>query len=344
VLTIYSAMHARHHGRGEFTDGRFVPCFDTPRRAEMVLAAVGEAGHGPVEAPVEHGRAPIERVHDPRLVAFLETAHAAWRELGREDDALPMTWPTRALRDREPRHILGRLGYWCFDAGTPIGPGTWDAAYWAAQVALSGAARLQGGERAVFALCRPPGHHAAAGAYGGYCFLNNAAIAAHAIIDKGATRLAILDVDYHHGNGTQAIFYDRPDVLVVSIHADPADEYPFFLGHADETGIGAGIGCNLNLPLPLGADTPAYFAALERACGRVDGFGPEFLLVSLGVDTYAGDPISTFWLQRGDFYKLGARIARLGRPVLFVLEGGYAVEEIGANVAAVLSGFEESAA
>jgi acetoin utilization deacetylase AcuC-like enzyme len=342
MRTIYTPRHALHHGKGEFTDGRFVPCYEMPSRALMVLEAVQAAGHRPIEAPEDHGRGPVERVHDPRLVAFLETAHAAWRELGREDDALPMTWPTRALRDKEPRHIHGRLGFWCFDAGTPIGPGTWEAAYWGAQVALSAAARLASGEPALFALCRPPGHHAAADAYGGYCFLNNAAIATQALSDAGAARVAILDVDYHHGNGTQAIFYHRPDVLFVSIHADPADEYPFFLGHADETGAGPGTGANLNLPLPLGADAAAYEAALDSACEAVCRFGTEALVVSLGVDTYAGDPISTFRLHGDDFQRLGRRIAALRRPTLFVLEGGYAVEQIGGNVAGVLSGFEEN--
>jgi acetoin utilization deacetylase AcuC-like enzyme len=337
MLIVHSAAHALHHGRGEFTDGRWMACHEVPARVAMILASVQAAGLGPVVAPGEHGRAPIERVHDPRLVAFVEQAHGIWAATGRPGDALPMTWPMRTLRDAEPAVIEGRLGYWCFDAGTPIGPGTWAAAYGSAQVALSGAARLAA-EGTVFALCRPPGHHAAADVYGGYCFLNNAAIAAQALVDAGASRVAILDVDYHHGNGTQAIFQDRADVLFVSIHADPAHEYPFFLGFADERGRRAGEGFTLNLPLPLGTRAPAWMAALEAACARIAAFAPDALVVSLGVDTFALDPISHFQLQTEDYPPIGRRIGALRLPTLVVMEGGYAVDAIGTNVVGVLTG------
>jgi len=338
MLTVYSEVHRLHHGLGELTDGRWMACHETPARAEMILAAVRAAGLGPVVAPDDHGRGPIERVHDPALVAFIESAHALWAASGRQGDVLPMTWPMRTLRDREPAAIEGRPGYWCFDAGTPIGQGTWQAAYGSAQVALTGAGHIARGERVVLALCRPPGHHAACDVYGGYCFLNNAAIAAQALIDKGAGRVAILDVDYHHGNGTQAIFWDRADVLFVSIHADPAHEYPFFLGFADEHGIGPGEGTTLNLPLPLGTRAPAWMGALEAACRRIASFAPDALVLSLGVDTFAADPISYFRLQTSDYAPIGRRVAALGPPVLVVMEGGYAVEAIGTNVAGVLTG------
>src|SRR5690606_18491167 len=233
------------------------------------------------------------------------------------------------------------LGYYSFDAGTPITAGTWQAVQSSVNVALSGQRRVEAGERAVFALCRPPGHHAAADFYGGYCFLNNAAIAAQAFRDSGAERVAILDVDYHHGNGTQAIFYRRGDVFFASLHGHPAQEYPFFLGYEDETGEGPGEGCNANFPLRWGTGFDRWSEALEEACRRIESYGAEALVVSLGVDTYKDDPISRFRLEQADYPTIGRRIARLGLPTLFVMEGGYAVEEIGINAVGVLTGFEE---
>lgn len=203
---------------------------------------------------------------------------------------------------------------------------------------MTGAARLVAGDRSAFALSRPPGHHAARDYYGGYCFLNNAAIAAQYLRDNGASRVAILDVDYHHGNGTQSIFYDRSDVLFVSIHADPKQEYPFFLGHADERGQGDGAGYNLNLPLPWQTGADAWFGALETGLARVREYQPDFVVVSLGVDTYVGDPISQFRLESNDYLDMGKRIGDLGAPLLFVLEGGYAVADVGTNVTNVLHG------
>jgi acetoin utilization deacetylase AcuC-like enzyme len=176
--------------------------------------------------------------------------------------------------------------------------------------------------------------------YGGYCFLNNAAIAAQAFLDGGAHRVAILDVDFHHGNGTQEIFYSRQDVLFLSLHGDPLDAFPFFLGGADETGAGAGEGYNVNYPLPDGTAFDQWSAALEDACRRIGRYRPDALVVSLGVDTFKDDPISTFKLESEDFRRYGARIAGMGLPTLFVMEGGYAVAAIGVNTVNVLTGFE----
>jgi acetoin utilization deacetylase AcuC-like enzyme len=198
---------------------------------------------------------------------------------------------------------------------------------------------VAGGEASAFALCRPPGHHAHAATMGGYCYINNAAVASQAFVDRGAGRVAVLDVDYHHGNGTQSIFYDRSDVLVVNIHGDPQQEYPYFLGHADETGSGAGEGFNFNLPLRWGTGFTQWQEALEAGCQRVARYAPDVLVVSLGVDTYKDDPISQFKLDSPDYLRIGARIAKLGLPTLFVMEGGYAVEAIGVNVANTLEGF-----
>jgi acetoin utilization deacetylase AcuC-like enzyme len=340
MRTIYSDRHRRHHGNAELIDGELKPCFEMPRRAEMILDRVRAVGLGPVLEPGAFGLDPVRRVHAPAFVDFLATAWQDWTALGRTNDALPLVWPVPSLRhDRVPRHIDGRLGYYSSDAGVPVTAGTWDAVQASADVALTGAGLLASGERHAFALCRPPGHHAARAAMGGYCYLNNAAIAAQYLVDHGCPRVAVLDVDYHHGNGTQQIFYERADVLVVSLHADPVMEYPYFLGYADERGTGPGEGTTRNYPLPQGTRWDTYGAALADACGAVRAWGPDAVVVSLGVDTYEHDPISQFRLTRDDYPRIGEAIAALARPTLFVMEGGYAVEDIGVNAVNVLTGF-----
>lgn len=340
MLTIYSDDHKLHHGNGELMNGSIVPCFEMPRRAELILERVRAVGLGEVIAPRDFGVAPLTRVHSSAYIKFLETAWSAWSALGRDFDALPMTWPVRGMNQSdEPQHVEAKLGFYSFDGGAPIQAGTWQAVYSSAQVALEGAAQLSH-LSAAFALCRPPGHHAASDYMGGYCYVNNAAVAAQALLDAGAARVAILDIDYHHGNGTQEIFYARNDVLVVNLHGDPVFEYPFFLGHAGESGSGAGEGFNLNLPLPAGTNLEVWFAALEVASARVISFAPDAVVVSLGVDTYKDDPISQFRLESEDYLRIGQRVAALGLKTLFVMEGGYAVEEIGVNAVNVLAGFD----
>ncbi len=342
MKTIHTDDHRLQHGRAELIDGKLLPCFEKPERAELIIARVREVGLGPVLEPEDFGRAPLARVHADNYLRFLETAWEAWVRAHGDYDALPLNWSVRGMRsDIEPDAIDGKLSYFSFDAGTPITAGTWRAITGSANVALTGQRLIVNGERAVFALCRPPGHHAAADYYGGYCFLNNAAIAAWAFLDQGAARVAILDVDYHHGNGTQSIFYDRDEVLFLSLHGDPRQEFPYFLGHADERGVAAGEGYNVNYPLPWGTDFDAWYEALEDACRRIDQYAPDALVVSLGVDTFKDDPISRFRLDVGDYPRIGQRLARLGMPTLFVMEGGYAVEAIGINAVNVLSGFEQ---
>jgi acetoin utilization deacetylase AcuC-like enzyme len=341
VLTIYSELHHRHHGNAELIDGQMKPCFEMPRRAEMILARVREVGLGEVCEPHRFGEGPIRRVHSDGFVNFLATAWTEWLAEGRTHDALPLVWPVRSLRgDRVPDYIDGKLGYYSLDAGVPITAGTWEAVQAGADVAVTGARALVDGAPGAFSLCRPPGHHAATAAMGGYCYVNNAAVAAQYLIDEGRARVAILDVDYHHGNGTQEIFYRRADVLFVSLHADPRVEYPYFLGYADERGEGDGAGCTANYQLPHGTTWDAYGPALDDACRKVAAFAPDALVVSLGVDTYEHDPISQFRLTTDDFPHIGARIAKCGCPTLFVMEGGYAVEDIGVNTVNVLTGFE----
>jgi acetoin utilization deacetylase AcuC-like enzyme len=286
----------------------------------------------------------LAQIHTQRYLRFLESAWQQWLEMdptNATSQPFPSTWPVRTLRsDVEPVGFIARLGLYSMDNESPMVAGTWTAAKAAADAAASAAALIGSGTRSAFCATRPPGHHAGADFMGGYCFLNNAAVAAQALRNQGRERVAILDVDYHHGNGTQSIFYRRADVLYVSIHGDPLTEYPFYLGHADETGEGPGQGFNFNLPLPAGTRSPEWFAALDAACARVDSFGAGALVVSLGLDTFACDPIGSFALQSDDYRTLGARLEKLGLPTVIVLEGGYAVAELGINAVNVLDGFE----
>ncbi|MBB3066373.1 histone deacetylase family protein [Limibacillus halophilus] len=343
MKTIYSEDHRLHHARLELIDGTLKPAVEMPSRADTVLARVREVGLGSVDTPTRHPRTAIERVHAPAYVAFLEQAWSLWTATGRAHDALPLNWPIRGFRGREPEAIDGKLSYYSFDAGSPITAGTWQAAISAVDVALTGVDVLNAGARSVFSLCRPPGHHAAADYYGGYCFLNNAAIAAQALRDQGAARVAILDVDYHHGNGTQSIFYERSDVYFLSIHGDPLQEFPYFLGYADELGEASGQGFNRNYPLRWGSGFDLWSAALKDACKVISDYRADALVVSLGVDTFEKDPISQFKLKSPDYLEIGRTIAALKLPTLFAMEGGYAVAEIGVNAVNVLSGFDEAA-
>ena len=340
MITVYSPEHRQRNARSELHRGELVKPFECPERAQFVIDRVRSERLGQVIAPHTFGRAPLARVHDTGYLEFLASAWAEWSATGSTAEAIPDCWPARRMTQRVPKTIAGKLGYYAMAGETSISEGSWQAACIAADVAITGAEQLRGGARGAFALCRPPGHHAARDLYGGYCFLNNAAVAAQYLRDHGAARIAILDVDYHHGNGTQDIFYDRADVLFVSLHGDPVTEFPYFSGYADETGAGEGVGFNLNFPLPAGTTFGEWRAALATALKRIRDFGADALIVSLGVDTYLGDPISKFKLDSADFGAYGRLIGACGLPTLFVLEGGYALAEIGINVVNVLSGFE----
>jgi acetoin utilization deacetylase AcuC-like enzyme len=348
MLVIHNPDHARHAGRHEMFRGRLVPCHEVPQRLDHVLAELRRRRFGRLETPDTATDEPafeslLARVHAPRYLRFLAGAWDEWVALDPANaalDALPSVWPVRGLRaDVEPANFAARMGLFSFDAGTPLTAGTWAAARSGARCAVLAARAVAGGERSAFALTRPPGHHAAADCFGGYCFLNNAALAAQALRDAGLARVAVLDIDYHHGNGTQSLFYERSDVFFASLHGDPRTEYPFFLGHADERGAGAGEGCNLNLPLPRGTAFQPWRGALGQALEAIARFGAQALVVSLGVDTYAGDPISGFHLASADYLEVGRAIAGLGLPTVFVFEGGYAVDEVGVNTVNVLEGW-----
>jgi acetoin utilization deacetylase AcuC-like enzyme len=342
MITVFSEEHLKRSAKTELYGGRLVAPHECPERAQIVLERVRAVGLGEVIPPARFGLGPALGVHDERFVEFLESAWRDWVAAGNLGEAIPDCWPARRMTQRCPSSIAGRLGYYAMAAETSISAGTWEAARAAADVAVTAAGHLQRGARGAFALCRPPGHHAARDLYGGYCFLNNAAIAAQSLRDQGAARVAILDVDFHHGNGTQDIFYDRADVLYVSLHGDPAHAFPYFSGYAEETGAGAGTGFTMNLPLPPATEFSAWVEALAQGLARIRRFAPDALVVSLGVDTFAQDPISFFKLASDDFSAYGRMIGGCGLPTLFVFEGGYAVADVGVNAVNVLTGFEDA--
>ncbi len=339
MLTIYSEDHRKRNPKTELYGGQLVPPFEKPSRMDYVLARLRETGMGQIAAPRDFGLEPILKIHDNHYVSFLETAWEEWKAAGYKGEAIASSWPARRMAQRCPSDIDGKLGYYAMAAETAICEGTWAAARASANVALEGAARLMD-QGAVFSLCRPPGHHAAIDMYGGYSFFNNAGLAAQSLLDQGLGKVAILDVDFHHGNGTQDIFYDRDDVLFVSLHGRPEDEFPHFLGFADETGTGKGEGYNLNFPMPKGTGFSTWRENLGKGLQRISDFSAEAVVVSLGTDTYVRDPISSFTLESDDFTTYGKDLAQLGIPHLFVMEGGYAVEEIGINAVNVLQGYE----
>jgi acetoin utilization deacetylase AcuC-like enzyme len=343
VITYFNPLHDRHAPATEYFRGDRVPCFESPSRAEFVRQAL-QWHHHEIRLPTHDSRAVLAQIHAPRYLTFLETAWAQWTALDPANAArqpFPSVWPVRTLRDDiEPANFVARLGLYSMDNGSPMAAGTWHAAKAGADCAASAAALVSAGARSAFCATRPPGHHAGVDFMGGYCFINNAAVAAQSLRAAGCARVAILDVDYHHGNGTQSIFYDRADVLVVNLHGDPRTEYPFYLGHADEIGSGPGRGFNLNLPMQAGNSSAVWFAALAIAVARIARYRADALIVSLGLDTFVDDPISHFSLASGDFSVLGERLAQLKLPTVFVLEGGYAAAELGTNTVNVLNGFE----
>ncbi|MCK2183601.1 histone deacetylase family protein [Halomonas getboli] len=341
MLTFHSDDTGLRRARTELDGGELVTPYECPERVELVLGRVREVGLGEVRAPEAFGLEPVLAVHDRGYVDFIATCWDDWQAAGKRGEAIAWMWPTRTLRDdRIPEHIDGRLGHYAMSADTAICEGTFEAALASKDIALSAVAHTLASGEPCFGLCRPPGHHAASDQFGGYCFFNNAAIAAQHALDSGKRRVAVLDVDFHHGNGTQQIFYERDDVLFASLHGDPRTCFPYFLGHADETGRGRGEGFNLNYPMAPGTGFEAWSRALDDALVRIRQAGCELLVVSLGVDAFEHDPISAFKLTSDDFTELGRRLAGAGLPTTFLLEGGYAVKEIGINAVNVLTGFD----
>lgn len=337
---IRSALEGRHATHPAILGGSF-RYWEVPERGESIARALSREFPGAIEAPAEFGMGPILAVHDPEFVEYLRSPAAP-----RGDDAeapFADTFPVRRWRHR-PRRAPGVAGYYAFDATCPIMDGTWEAAYAAAQCALTAAGLVRGGERIAYALCRPPGHHAARDYHGGFCYLNNAAIAAVALKSGPDTRAAILDIDYHHGNGTQDIFYRDPSVLFCSLHADPDDEYPYYWGGADEEGEGPGLGANRNWPLPIGIDDSDYLEVLDRALAAIADFAPSALVVSAGFDLMQGDPVAPgrgFRITPEGLRSIARGIAGLGLPIVVVQEGGYRLDSLGEYAATFLKGLAD---
>jgi acetoin utilization deacetylase AcuC-like enzyme len=335
---VYSDKHAQHDPQTFIVRGVKQRSAEQPERATRLLAAAKDARHE-VVAPKAYGAAPAETVHTPHYIDFLQTAAIEWAKLpGASAEVVPNMHPARAHASY-PKALAGRAGWHQADMACPIGPGTWAAALVSSEVAATAADLVLDGAREAYALCRPPGHHAFADMAGGFCFLNNTAIAAQRLRSKHR-RVAILDVDVHHGNGTQGIFYERPDVLTVSIHADPAYYYPYFWGHAQETGAGAGTGFNLNLPQSLGSGDAPWLAAGDTALARIREFAPTALVVALGLDASESDPLQGLKVTGAGFHAMASKIAGLGLPTVLVQEGGYLSDDLGRNLVQFLSGFE----
>ena len=320
--------------------GALMPNPEQPARIDVLQKAAIAAGCE-FSTPKDFGISPIAAIHSVDYLVFLETIHARWKKMtGASNEVIPNIHPDRRTASY-PQSPIGQAGYHLADTACPIADKTWQAAYWSAQTALSAADLLIGGETAAYALCRPPGHHAFSNLAGGFCFLNNSAIAAEHFRKQGM-RPAILDVDVHHGNGTQGIFYGRDDVLTVSLHADPLQFYPFFWGHAQERGEGRGLGYNVNLPLPQGTGDALFLKTLETALRHIEAFGADVIVVALGLDAHEGDPFRGFEVSTPGFAKIASLIAGLKLPTLHVQEGGYLQPALGDNLTSYLRGVNGS--
>ena len=339
---VYSDAHEGHDPQHFMVRGKLKRSNEQPERAHRLLAAVQGAGHE-IVAPANHGAAPRAAIHTPEYLRFLETAYDRWQLLDDpSDEVMPNIHPFPGQPCSYPESVVGQAGFHMGDNACSIGPHTWAAASASANLATHAAQLVLAGERAAYALCRPPGHHAYVDRANGFCYLNNVAIAAQQLRAKHA-RVAILDIDVHHGNGTQGIFYRRADVLTISLHGDPRHFTPYFTGHAHERGEAEGLGYNINKPLALGTDLAGYLPVLRDACDSIRAQAPGALVVALGLDAHEHDPYKGMRITTPGFATLLAEIARLGLPTVLVQEGGYLSEDLGPNLVSALRGFEGAA-
>ncbi len=348
TTVLWSPKTRLHEPKGEVWVGVPNPGDEVPERVDLILAALTEAGHAVVEA-TSHDDAILATVHDPAFLRHLETIHDEWLrsgipELVGQDRVVPYMFATDAMLDGLPWHLPAathaRAGRYSFDTMTPVGPGTWVAARAAVDCAQTAVDIVAGGARSAYALCRPPGHHVTRSAYGGSCYLNNAAVAAEALRRAGCDRVAVVDLDAHHGNGTASIFYARGDVFYGSVHIDPgAGWFPHVVGFADEIGTGAGAGATRNVPLAPGAGDGPWLTAVAELTGAVRAHGSAALVVSLGVDAASDDPESPLRVTAEGYAEAGRNLAALRLPTVVVQEGGYHLESLGGLVRAFLEPF-----
>jgi acetoin utilization deacetylase AcuC-like enzyme len=337
-MKAYFADEQRRHDPKSFlSSGAPKPNPEVPERIERLLAGAKAAGCT-IERPKSFGLGPIAAIHTPEYIEFLQRIYERWQRIeGASAEVIPNIHPI-ARGGSRPDSAVGQAGYHMADTSCPISAETYDSSCWSAWTAVATAEAVEAGASSAYALCRPPGHHAFADVAGGFCFFNNSGIAAQRLRDK-VDRVAILDVDLHHGNGTQGVFYRRADVLTVSIHADPVRFYPFFWGYADERGEGAGLGYNLNLPLPRKSGDDTFLEALAAGIRRVEAFAPGALVVALGLDAFEGDPFGGLSVTTPGFARIGEAIARLGLPTVIVQEGGYLCDALSDNLTSFLAGF-----
>jgi acetoin utilization deacetylase AcuC-like enzyme len=334
--------------------GRLSAPTDLPSRAESLQGALAARGI-PVEAPSDYGRKPLESIHSADYLNYLETAYTRWQSLKAPGvdpgpEVLPNLSPYYSGRIEQAGRgpcpspsIVAQTGYYLSDLSCPIGPHTWRSALRSTHSAVAAADHVASTAGMAYALCRPSGHHAHRDRAGGFCYLNSSAAAASRLLQTWS-KVAVLDVDAHHGDGTQNIFYQRADVMTVSLHADPSAYYPFYTGYADERGHGAGEGYNLNLPLAHGSGNDPFLAALDTALTALAGYGPQALVLALGFDTYKDDPISVLKLDIDAYRDIGARVASLRVPTVVVQEGGYMVQAIGPALDAFMQGMGQASA
>ena len=335
MKTFFHSEQLLHHPQTYLSRGQMRKPQEVPERAAAILRGVNELGFD-VQQPTDHGMAPLQAVHSALYLQFLKTAHTEWKKI-------PADWGDEVISNifvREPnalRGILAQAAAYLADGSCPVGEFTWRSSYWSAQCAVAAARAVLAGEHQAYALCRPPGHHARRAAAGGFCYINNAAIAAQALRQKHA-RVAVFDADMHHGQGIQDIFYDRDDVFYASIHGDPTNFYPGVAGFSDETGMGMGKGFNLNLPMPHGSPESVFFEKVELALSAIREFQPEALVFSLGFDIYKDDPQSQVAVTNEGFHRLGQAVASLGLPTVFVQEGGYYINDLALNTRLFFTG------
>lgn len=342
MRVFHSPDSVRHAPSDYYRRGAIVAHPEQAQRYTLLHNAVVKTGHD-VAAAGDRGLVPVQAVHDAGYLKFLETAWSRRSEIPGLGTEIGSSHFARPQMSRRPEGLLGQIGYFMADTSTPIQAGTWEAIYGSAQAAIAAGEHVaMGGARAAYALCRPPGHHAYAASAGGFCFLNNTAIAARHVGRLLGRRVAILDIDVHHGNGTQGIFYASDDVLTISLHAAPDNYFPFYTGYADEIGEGAGSGYNINMPMPEGTRDAVWLDALARAAGKIREYDPAALVVALGFDASEHDPIGAFKITTKGFEAAAGAIAALGLPTVLVQEGGYLSDVLAENLVSFLAAFEAS--